>query len=95
MPAATCSARPRGPAFGTVFEVAAGSSTISTLVTFNVANGNVPYAGLIADASGNLYGTTYGGSTVFELSPVPEPSAFALAAAGILSAVIYRRRRIS
>ncbi|MGO9265948.1 MAG: choice-of-anchor tandem repeat GloVer-containing protein [Candidatus Binataceae bacterium] len=37
-------------------------------------DGNAPYAGLIADSSGNLFGTTlegglYNGGTVFELSP--------------------------
>ena len=43
---------------GTVFEVAAGTHALSTLATFNGTNGANPYAGLIADASGNLYGTT-------------------------------------
>lgn len=37
-------------------------------------DGASPYAGLIFDASGNLYGTTYeggayGGGTVFEITP--------------------------
>ncbi len=59
--------------YGTVFKVAAGSNTLSTLVTFNATNGSSPYAGLIADGSGNLYGTTYtGGSsndgTVFKIA---------------------------
>ena len=50
---------------GTVFEIAktggryAGAPT--TLVSFNGANGNGPEAGLIADAAGNLFGTTLGG----------------------------------
>ena len=40
----------------------------------NGKDGVAPYAGLIVDAAGNLYGTThvggaYGGGTVFELSP--------------------------
>jgi uncharacterized repeat protein (TIGR03803 family) len=40
----------------------------------NHTDGYAPYAGLIADAAGNLYGTTqvggaYNGGTVFELSP--------------------------
>ena len=58
---------------GTVFEVAAGTHALSTLVTFNGTNGANPYAGLLADASGNLYGTTDGGGasgdgTVFEVT---------------------------
>jgi len=60
---------------GTVFEIAAGTHTLSTLTSFNGTNGQQPYASLIADASGNLYGTTNTGGanddgTVFELSPV-------------------------
>ncbi len=58
---------------GTVFELAHGSGTITTLASFNGADGYSPYAGLIMDSSGNLYGTTvYGGAsgdgTVFELA---------------------------
>ncbi|MBV8235777.1 MAG: hypothetical protein JO075_08755, partial [Acidimicrobiia bacterium] len=58
---------------GTVFELAAGSGTITTLASFNGANGAYPEAGLTLDAQGNLYGTTYGGGanghgTVFELA---------------------------
>jgi uncharacterized repeat protein (TIGR03803 family) len=57
---------------GTVFKVAAGSHAISTLATFNGTNGAEPATALIADAAGNLYGTTisggFGGGTVFELS---------------------------
>ena len=47
---------------GTVFEIAktAGgyASTPTTLVSFNGANGAVPEGGLIADANGDLFGTT-------------------------------------
>jgi uncharacterized repeat protein (TIGR03803 family) len=58
---------------GTVFEVAAGSGTITTLASFNGTNGADPYAGLVLDAAGNLYGTTaFGGAcgcgTVFEVA---------------------------
>jgi uncharacterized repeat protein (TIGR03803 family) len=58
---------------GTVFELAAGSGTITTLASFNGSNGANPYAGVVMDSSGNLYGTTYGGGassdgTVFELA---------------------------
>jgi uncharacterized repeat protein (TIGR03803 family) len=68
---------------GTVFELASGSGgtwTESILHSFdaNGTDGSLPIAGLIADAQGNLYGTTYGGGSnpfyggfgvVFELSP--------------------------
>src|SRR5579863_9133721 len=45
---------------------------LSTLVTFNGANGSYPYDALVPDSSGNLYGVTdYGGTaghgTIFEL----------------------------
>ena len=58
---------------GTVFEVAAGSGTITTLASFNGTNGGSPYAGLVEDSSGNLFGTTtLGGAnndgTVFEIA---------------------------
>jgi uncharacterized repeat protein (TIGR03803 family) len=58
---------------GSVFELAAGSGTITTLASFNGTNGHSPYAGLIMDGSGNLYGTTLVGGasgygTVFELA---------------------------
>ena len=56
---------------GTVFELAKGSGTITTLASFNGTNGANPYAGLIMDSSGNLYGTTRrraGDGTVFELA---------------------------
>ncbi len=62
---------------GTVFELrhkAGGGWTEKVLHTFNGKDGNAPYAGLIFDSSGNLYGTTtvggaYGDGTVFELMP--------------------------
>jgi uncharacterized repeat protein (TIGR03803 family) len=46
------------------------------IFSFNLKDGNLPNAGLIADKQGNLYGTTsynegkYGFGNVFELSPV-------------------------
>jgi hypothetical protein len=63
-------------AYGTVFEVAKTSSgyasTPITLVSFDGTNGAGPQSGLIADANGNLFGTTFeggaiGDGTVFEL----------------------------
>lgn len=63
---------------GTVFELspsASGDWTENVLYSFNIATGGaMPYAGLIFDAAGNLYGATAGGGannngTVFELSP--------------------------
>ena len=64
---------------GTVFEIAAGTHTLSTIATFNYTNGANPVAGLTIDAQGNLYGTTLNGGpggsgfgagdgTVFEIS---------------------------
>jgi uncharacterized repeat protein (TIGR03803 family) len=43
---------------GTVWEIHAGSSTITTLASFNNANGNQPYGGVVFDSQGNLFGTT-------------------------------------
>jgi uncharacterized repeat protein (TIGR03803 family) len=61
---------------GTVFELSA-TGELKVLYSFmNGADGGTPYAGVILDGKGNLYGTTeYGGSyllgTVFKLSPEP------------------------
>lgn len=57
---------------GTVFKIARGSSTITTLAVFNTANGALPGTGVILDPAGNLYGTTEeggadGNGTVFEI----------------------------
>src|ERR1035441_9689320 len=65
---------------GTAFELtptAGGGWTEKVLYSFGAygTDGVVPYAGLIFDAAGNLYGTTYAGGTyyqygtVFELTP--------------------------
>jgi uncharacterized repeat protein (TIGR03803 family) len=62
---------------GTVFEIiktpSGYANTPTTLVSFNGTNGSNPLAGLIADASGNLFGTTAAGGahnagTVYELT---------------------------
>jgi uncharacterized repeat protein (TIGR03803 family) len=64
--------------FGTVFQLtpqAGGTWKEKVLHSFgNGKDGENPYAGLIADTAGNLYGTTVGGGdngsgTVFELTP--------------------------
>jgi len=58
---------------GTLFELAKGTSTITALASFNGADGANPYAALVMDSSGNLYGTTYSGGssgdgTLFEVT---------------------------
>src|SRR5271167_2273777 len=66
-----------GTYFGTVFELtptAGGGWMEQVLHSFNGGDGYWPFAGLIFDAAGNLYGTTYvggayGEGTVFELTP--------------------------
>jgi uncharacterized repeat protein (TIGR03803 family) len=63
--------------WGTLYELTpAGGGNWSYQVVHNFGTGNdgsTPYAGLIADSSGNLYGTTlsggtYGGGTVFRFN---------------------------
>src|SRR6266571_2192213 len=53
--------------FGTVFELVNSSGTYSEKVLHSFTNSNgdgaSPFAGLIMDTSGNLYGTTAGGGT--------------------------------
>lgn len=41
---------------GTVFKIAAGTSTIVTLGSFDGTNGSTPYGGVILDSAGNLFG---------------------------------------
>jgi uncharacterized repeat protein (TIGR03803 family) len=59
--------------YGTVFKLdAAGTETVLHSFTGTGGDGANPYAGLVLDAQGNLYGTTSGGGTysfgtVFEL----------------------------
>ena len=56
--------------YGIVYEIEAGSETVTTLATFDNINGNEPNA-LIMDSDGNLFGTTLGSDTtkgtVFEI----------------------------
>jgi uncharacterized repeat protein (TIGR03803 family) len=59
--------------YGTVFKLDAGNNyALTTLHNFARFDGSLPYAGLIADSAGNLYGTTATGGaldqgTVFKL----------------------------
>ncbi len=58
---------------GTVWEIAKGSSTITTLASFGGSNGAYPFVGVTIDANGDLFGTTYGGGaankgTVWEIT---------------------------
>src|SRR5258707_14601505 len=60
----------RGPGrYGTVFELTP-SGTFTVLYSFTGgSDGANPRAGLIADAAGNLYGTTYGGGATADCDP--------------------------
>ena len=63
----------QAPGCGTVFQLTL-SGTLTVLHSFAGSDGEEPFAGLIADAAGNLYGTTWGGGdsgrgTVFQLDP--------------------------
>jgi uncharacterized repeat protein (TIGR03803 family) len=58
---------------GTVFEITP-SGTLTTLHSFDGADGQEPEAGLVQATDGNFYGTTYGGGvnangTVFKITP--------------------------
>ena len=57
---------------GTVYEIVKGSGVVTTLVSFNGADGSNPYAGVVLDSGGDLFGAAaYGGAhgdgTVFEI----------------------------
>jgi uncharacterized repeat protein (TIGR03803 family) len=57
---------------GTIFEIAQGSTNITTLASFDSATGDDPLSALTIDGSGNLFGTTTKGGaavagTIFEL----------------------------
>jgi uncharacterized repeat protein (TIGR03803 family) len=67
---------------GTVFEIAKTptgyASTATVLASFDGFDGELPQAGLLADAEGDLFGTTWGGGpagggegTVFEIAKTP------------------------
>jgi len=61
-----------GTTNGTVFQISTNGQ-LTTLVSFNGANGANPYSGLIRASDGNFYGTTYNGGsagvgTVFKMT---------------------------
>lgn len=66
-----------GPGCGIVFKLVPGKDHIWTervVHSFRGDEGGIPYAGLVSDGAGNLYGTTtsggaYGDGTVFEIIP--------------------------
>jgi uncharacterized repeat protein (TIGR03803 family) len=69
-----------GEGFGTVYRLAPGGS-LTVLHTFKGGtDGQYPYGGLVADASGNLYGTTknggvlHGAGTLFQITPTRHES---------------------
>jgi uncharacterized repeat protein (TIGR03803 family) len=60
-------------ACGTVYRMTV-SGTLTTLHSFNISDGSVPYTGLVQATNGYLYGTTpYGGTdnfgTIFKITP--------------------------
>jgi hypothetical protein len=76
---------------------------MKNLATFDGSNGSKPYAGLTADAAGNLYSTTTRG-TIFivgdtgfvtpTVGGVPEPATWALQLTAFgADGVVARRRR--
>jgi uncharacterized repeat protein (TIGR03803 family) len=97
---------------GTVFEVqktlAGYSNTPITLFNFDGIDGSVPLDGLVADADGDLLGTTSSGGlngdgTVFEItasgyqsggaSNVPEPGSVGVFVTGIIGMLMRRSRK--
>jgi uncharacterized repeat protein (TIGR03803 family) len=87
------------PADGTVFELAKGSSTITTLANFNSSNGANLNTSLIVDGAGNIFGTTqnggpgFGFGTLFELSPTAVPEPASVAGIGLACVGLVARRR--
>ena len=82
---------------GTVYELAAGSNTITPLAFFNGSNGATPSYTPVLDAQGNLYGTTAAGGangvgTVYELAAgsntITALASFSAASAGTLGGVV-------
>jgi uncharacterized repeat protein (TIGR03803 family) len=88
---------------GTVFEIQntgtvtapVYASSPTTLVSFasfaygGGSNGASPYAGLIADANGDLYGTTYVGGAINENSGLGYGTVFEIQNTGTVAAPVY------
>ena len=59
---------------GTIYEYTTSPATVTTVFSFNGANGSTPYASLVESSSGKMYGMTYAGGTnghgvIFEFNP--------------------------
>jgi uncharacterized repeat protein (TIGR03803 family) len=75
-----------GYGFGTVFKMAP-TGTLTTLVSFNLANGYSPSAGLVQGSDGNFYGTTSGGGTGGS-APGGGGTVFKMTPAGVLTTLV-------
>lgn len=53
----------------TAVSIPAHAQTLTTLYTFTGPDGSVPFAGVIRDSAGNLYGTTFYGGAYFSSQP--------------------------
>ena len=71
---------------GTVWEIVHGTTTLTTLASFNKTNGAHPYCRATIDSRGNLYGTAASGGTankgvIWEIpatAPPPTPHTYIL-----------------